>query len=185
MTKEEYIKMTKEGYIKAKRYWIPKLFEYMQTENWQAFIDRTLASYEVMPEAFNFFDEVPDELKYKFAVDAYIHHGDSIPGVRKAVRRALKWGKPVLPEELAGAQEITVYRAGEEPIGKAKYRISWTTDKSIALFFLNDYRGRHANYLYRGKIRPNHIIAYTDERGEREVMQYGHVYAIEDITPTS
>ena len=103
--------------------------------------------------------------------------------MRKAVRGALKYGRPTLPEELKGVDAITIYRAGEEPLEKSKYRISWTVSKDIALFFLNEWSSRHANFLYRGKIRPEHIIAYCNEREEKEVMQYGHVYDIEDITP--
>ena len=169
-------------YMRQKEFWLPDLMESRRAGDWNAFITRALACYEVMPEAFSFFDEVPDELKYQFAIDAYMHHGDSIPAVRKAVRNALKWGRPELPKEIADAQEITVYRAGEEPIDKAKYRISWTTDKSVAEFFLSAYIGRHASHLYKGKIKPEHIICYTNDRKEQEIMQYRHVYDIEDIT---
>lgn len=159
----------------------PKLLAHQQRGEWKEFINIALTVYEVMPIAFMFYEEVPDELKYDFAIQAYIHHGDSIPAVRKAVRSALRYGKPNLPHELAEMDEITVYRAGEEPIEKSPYRISWTTDKSVALFFLNDYIGRHASHLYKAKIKPEKIIAYTDDRNEKEIMQYRNVYDIEEL----
>lgn len=172
-----------ETYMRIRASRLPELLECRAAGKWREFCEIALKCYEVMQDAFIFYDEVPDNMKYDFAIDAYIHHGDSIPAVRKAVRGALKYGRPTLPEELKGVDAITIYRAGEEPLEKSKYRISWTVSKDIALFFLNEWSSRHANFLYRGKIRPEHIIAYCNEREEKEVMQYGHVYDIEDITP--
>ena len=169
-------------YICTKKTYLPQLLEYREAGNWEKFTDLALAVYEVMPEAFFFYDEIPDSLKYDFAVQAYLHHGDSIPAVRKAVRGARKYGKPTLPPELQEQEEITIYRAGEEDIEKCKYRISWTTGLEVAYFFLNEYQHRHANHLYRAKIKTADIIAYTDERNEKEVMQYRKVFCIEDIT---
>lgn len=134
-----------------------------------------------MPEAFSYFEEVPDSLKYNFAISAYIHHGDSVPAVRKAVRSAARYGKAELPQSLQSQEAITVYRAGEEDITKCRYRLSWTTDINVALFFLNEYRHRHAAHLYKGKIRPADVIAYIDERQEREIIQYRKVFDIEEI----
>ena len=178
-----FAEMQKRGYLRQQEFFAPKLMEYRQHGQWQQFIDLTLSVYELMPLAFSFYDEVPDNMKYQFAIGAYIHHGDHVPAVRKAVRTAARYGKAELPAELAEADTITVYRAGEETIEKAKYRISWTTDYEIADFFLNKYIGRHANRLYMGEIRPTDIIAYCDERNEKEVMQYGKVFNISDITP--
>ena len=36
--------------------------------------------------------------------------------------------------------------------------------------------------MYKGIISANHIIACTNDRHEREVMQYGSVYDIEEIS---
>lgn len=180
--KIDFREFQRQQYIRMQEHLTPKLLEHYHVGNWQEFINMTLSCYEVMPIAFCFYDEVPDNMKYSFCTEAYTNHGDSIPAVRKAVRSALKYGQPELPEELKNAQEITVYRAGEEPIDKARYRISWTTDKSVAEFFLSAYIGRHASHLYKGKIKPEHIICYTNDRKEQEIMQYRHVYDIEDIT---
>ena len=178
-----FLEFQRRQYIRRQNYLAPKLLEYARREDWQEFINMALACYEVLPIAIQFYRDIPDNLKYEFCTQAYINHGDSLPAVRKAVREALKYGRPELPEELKQAQEITVYRAGEEPPEKAKYRISWTTDKTVAEFFLNTYIGRHATHLYRGKIKPCHIIAYTNDRNEKEIMQYRHVFNIEDISP--
>lgn len=175
--------MQQRQYERNKALFTPRLMEYRQRGQWQDFIDLALSVFEVMPLAFSLYDEVPDSMKYQFAIDAYIHHGDSIPAVRKAVRTAGKYGKATLPPEIESEQEITIYRAGEEPIEKAKYRISWTTDYDVADFFLNKYKGRHATHLYCGKIKTPDIIAYCDARNEKEIMQYGKVFDIEEITP--
>lgn len=170
------------GQISIAEFWRPQLLELANAGKWKEFVEFALARYETLPDAFMFYDKLPDNLKYYFCTEAYTHHGDSLPIVRKAVRSALKYGKPKLPKKLATADEITVYRAGEEPINLARYRISWTTDKKVALFFLNEYNGRHASHLYRGKIKPEKIICYTNDRKEKEIMQYNNVYDLEEIT---
>lgn len=173
---------TRKRYTAQKRRFLPELMRYRAAGEWQKFIDRALTVYEVMPEAFKHFDEVPDSMKYDFAISAYIHHGDSIPAVRRAVRSCRRYGAPKLPADLRDKEQITVYRAGEEPRGKAAYRLSWTTDRRIAEFFLNEYVHRHANYLYQAQIKTADIIAYVDDREEREVLQYRKVFDIQDIT---
>jgi len=177
--------LQRQIYMNQKAAFLPKLMEYRAAGEWQKFIDITIAAYEVMPEAFRYFDEVPDDLKYDFAILAYIRHGDSIPAVRRAVRVCRRYGAPELPADLRDKEQITVYRAGEEPPDKAKYRISWTTDLSVAKFFFSEYNKRHANYLYQAQIKTADIIAYVDDSEEREVMQYRKVFDIQDITPTA
>lgn len=171
-------------YMNQKTEFLPRLMEYRAAGDWQTFINIAIAVYEVMPEAFRYFDEVPDDLKYDFAIQAYKSHGDSIPAVRRAVRVCRRYGAPELPADLRDKEQITVYRAGEEPPDKAKYRISWTTDLSVAKFFFAEYNKRHANYLYQAQIKTADIIAYDDGE-EREVMQYRKVFDIQDITPTA
>lgn len=180
--KISYAEYQRRQYICTKKAFLPQLLEYKTAGKWKEFTELALSSYEVLPEAFSFYDEMPDSLKYDFAVKAYTNHGDSIPAVRKAIQGARKYGKPTLPPELQAQEEITIYRAGEEDIENCKYRISWTTDLERAYFFLNTYQNRHANYLYRAKIKTADIIAYTDARNEKEVMQYCKVFCIEDIT---
>ena len=177
-----FAEFQKRQYMRAKKEHLPRLINSAINGKWNDFISITLACYEVMPEAFQFYDEIPDGLKYDFAISAYQNHGDSIPAVRKAVRGAAKYGKATLPAELKTQDTITVYRAGEEDITKCKYRLSWTTDRSIAEFFLNTYIHKHASHLYEAQIRPADIIAYTDGRNEKEVIQYRKVFNIREIT---
>lgn len=178
-----FAELRKREYIRTKKANLPRLYNSAVNGKWDDFISITLSVYEVMPEAFTYFYKfVPDSLKYDFAISAYTNHGDSIPAVRKAVRGAAKYGKATLPAELKTQDTITVYRAGEEDITKCKYRLSWTTDRSIAEFFLNTYINRHARHLYEAQIRPAEIIAYTDDRKEKEVIQYRKVFNIREIT---
>ena len=142
---------------------LERLRDYICQNNWEAFINTSLCNPQVLAKAFTVYDDVPDNLKYQFTIDAYTHTGARLPGVRKAVRGLRKYGKPELPEEIATQDTITVYRAGEESIGKAPYRLSWTTDKRVAEFFLNDYCRKHASHLFRAKIHTADMI----ERNER------------------
>lgn len=172
-----------EEYDERFEYAVHKLLEARASADWEGFVHTALTMWESMPFAFGFFAEVPDDLKYDFALRAYQNHGDSVPAVRKAVRTLKRYGEPNLPEQFTDVDYIQVFRAGEEPINLAKYRLSWTTNKDVALFFLNGYRGGlHANYLYRAKIRPSDVIAYTNDMQENEIIQYRKVYDIEDIT---
>lgn len=176
-----YDEFQHKQYLAQQQFFTPQLLEHMAKGEWEEFVHLALKVYEIMPIAFRYYDKVPDNLKYDFCIQAYLHHGDSIPAVRKAVREALKYGKPKLPKNMQNADFIEVYRAGEETIDKAPYRISWTTKKEVALFFLNEWRERHANHLYKAKIKPQDIIAYTNDREEFEIMQYRKVYDITEI----
>lgn len=180
ITFEEY---SRQGYLIDEARGATILLEYRSRQQWQEFIKYTLTHWQAMRFAFRFYDEIPDSMKYSFAIEAYIHHGDSIPAVRRAVRTAAKYGKPELPADIAAQETITIYRAGEEPIEKSKCRISWTTDYNVAVFFYSEYMHKHANHLYQGTIRTADIIAYCDDRQEKEVMQYRKVYDIKEITP--
>ena len=154
------------------------LLQYRKENNWQGFCDTVLCDWRLIPYAMWVYDEMPDEYRRDFIVGCYVHHGDSVPAVRKAVRQLPKNGINELPEGVRCAEYITVYRAGEEELSKTQYRISWTTSKDTALFFMNDYIGSHATYLYEAKIRPCDVIAYTDDRNEHEVMQYRKVFDV-------
>lgn len=150
--------------------------------NWNKFVEQATHWPEFYPLTFKFFDKIENEkLKYEFALDAYQHRGDHVPIVRHAVRKCAKFKKEnlpeeyQLPEELKKAESITVYRAGEESIEKARYRISWTTSKETAEWFMYKWRGRHAHNLYQGIINPEKVIAYIDDRKESEILQYADV----------
>ncbi len=159
---------------------IPELFEMVKNGNWSEFSETVHARYEVMEVAFQYFYPLmPEQYRRDFVVGCYIHHGDSIPLCREALRNLPPNGINELPDDYKSLSELTVYRAGEEPIEEAGERMSWTLDKKMAVFFFKEYRNRHATYLYRAKIKPADVIAYTDQREEKEVIQYKGVYDIE------
>ena len=88
-----------------------------------------------------------------------------------------------IPAEMIGLPEIEVYRAGEESLDKAAYRISWTTSIDVARWFYDravtfQWPQRH---IYKGIFKPEKIIWYTDGRKEKEVMQYNGVRNIVEI----
>lgn len=131
-----------------------------------------------MQLSFAFYKYFPEEIKRRFALGCYMHKGDWLPCCRSAVRKLEKRGLQELPEEYADKQEIIVYRGGEEEPNKAKYRLSWTLDKEKAAWFYN-HPAQRANYLYRAKIKPCDVIAFLDDRNEKEILQYRKVYDIE------
>ena len=112
-----------------------RLDDARKTGDWEEYIKVGTVYPEVMDYAFEFYDMVPDNLKYKFAISAYIRHGDSLPSVRRAVRNASRYGEPELPDEIKDLEIVDIYRAGEEKINKSKYRISWTLDLETAVWF--------------------------------------------------
>jgi len=178
ITQEEFEQMQLEHQQKIRDI----LIDLVKKEEWEKFVDTAICYPEAYPFSFIWFDKVPSELKRKFAVAAYSHHGDSIPCVRKAIRSLSKCEAPKLPKKLADKEVITVYRAGEEDITKCKYRISWTTNKKVALFFLNTWQGKHATHLYEAKIKTKDILAHTNDRKENEILQYRKVFDITEIT---
>ena len=137
-----------------------------------------------LPHAFcSYYECVPDEHRYNFLMDLYAHGGDGIAAIRKEVRTALKYGSPVLPPELDGMDTITVYRAGDEDIKKAAYRLSWSTDREKAEWFMvySGLRKASDMHLYQGEIKREKIIAYVDSREESEIVQYRGVKNIQEI----
>ena len=150
--------------------------------NWSAMSAFMSCNSKWMAETFEaYYDSVPDNERYKFLIDLYSDGGDRIGSIRKAMRTARKYGSPVLPPDFGDV--ITVYRAGDESINKAPYRLSWTTDLEKAKWFMN-YSGRMKKadmHLYTGEIRREKVIAYFDGRSEKEIIQYGSVKNIKEI----
>lgn len=159
---------------------LPIAAEHALSRDWESFSTLVQSVYEIMPEAFEFFyDDMPTEYRRDFVIGCYMHNGDSLPEVRKAVKDLPSGEAYSLPDNLRDANYLTVYRAGEEEPGEAARRISWTLREEVARFFMYEYAGRHAQRLYAAKIRPADVIAYTDERKEAEILQYLGVYEIE------
>lgn len=81
-------------------------------------------------------------------------------------------------------EKLTVYRAGDEPLHLAKCRISWTTDLEVAKWFSDRAAAFHQSqrHLYKGTIKPEQFIWYTDDREEKEIMQYTSVSNVMEIS---
>lgn len=130
-----------------------------------------------------YFDEVPKEYRRDFLIELFMNHGDTIPAIRSQVKKIRKYGEPVLPLELEGQNPIVVYRAGSEPLDRAAYRMSWTIDRKVAEHFIvySGLRFMSDMHLYRGTIAREKILANTNGREEKEIIQYHGVRNIEDL----
>ena len=160
---------------------LPTIAECALTGEWEDFSIKVQVMYETMPEAFYYFyEDMPEEYRHDFVVSCYQSHGDSLEDCREALRELPPNGLEELPEEYRNLAELTVYRAGEEPIDEAEGYFSWTLDESVARFFKDrfPFEKRH---LYRAHIKPSDVIAYTDDREEKEVIQYMSVYDVEEM----
>lgn len=136
----------------------------------------------IMEEGFAlYYDRIPDDMKYAFVTEIFTHNGDNCPSIREALIDARDYGSPDLPEWMG--KTVTVYRGCCESIDEAPWSISWTTDQDVAEFFANRcmHFRRQKGHVYKGKICAAHIIAYTNDRHEHEVMQYGSVFDVEEI----
>ena len=169
--------------IKSRAHYLPAIADAALSGDWEEFTTLVHYSPETINDVFtDFYAAMPMEYRRDFVVGCYMHHGDSYYLCRLALRNLPRNGASELPEGYRDADEITVYRAGEEPIEEAPERISWTLSEEKARWFMNDYGLRHANHLFRAHIRPSDVIAYDNGREEQEIMQYRSVYNVEDIT---
>lgn len=161
---------------------LPKVAECALTGDWEEFTTGVHMIKETMLEAFlYFYEDMPAEYRRDFVVGCYDSHGDSLDLCRQALIELPCRGLEELPEEYRDQDQITVYRAGEEPLDQAADRISWTLDLDKARWFRDEYIWKHAKHLYQAHIRPCDVIAYSNDREESEVMQYQSVYDVEEI----
>lgn len=154
--------------------------------DWEKVSSLIILNPEIMEDGLKrVYPLLPDDYKFSIPTECQRHHGDCMPGVRRYVRQARKYA-PIekrIPAEMIALPEIEVYRAGTEPLDKAAYRISWTTSLDVAKWFYDRaitfrWPQRH---IYRGIIKPEKIIRYTDGRQEKEVMQYNSVRNIVEL----
>lgn len=177
-TPEEWEKLQE----KSKAELFKRIQELANAQKWEEFCTIVEVHPEIMGPAFDlFYNNIPEQYKREFTLECYMYKGDRIAQVRRAIRKLPPAGLTELPKEYSKQKTITIYRAGEEHIEKAKYRLSWTLSKETALFFLNKYVFRHANYLYQADIFPKDVIAYTNERNEKEVIQYRKVFNVKEL----
>lgn len=123
--------------------------------------------------------------RYRITINCYVKDGYNFP--RKLII-GLKKIKPSgwldnmkLPDLNA---PVTVYRASRTPPGESiKNETSWTIDKDTAMFFYCRPRvvEKEETYFYQASILPKDIIAYTEERGEYEVIQHRGVFDVKPL----
>jgi len=175
LTDEERFKLLADEYFEAVEY-----------EDWESVSSLIVLNPNIMAEGLELvYHRLPNEYRYSIPTQCYTHNGDRMPIIRKYVRQARKYA-PIetrIPAEMIVLPEIEIYRAGEEPLDKAAYRISWTTSLDVAKWFYDRavplrWPQRH---IYKGVIRPEKIICYTDSRQEKEVMQYNNVRNIVEL----
>ncbi len=165
---------------------VGKYFEAVEYEDWDEVFSLIELNPHIMAEGLELvYRRLPDEYKYMIPTSCYTHNGDHMPIVRKYVRQARKYA-PIekrIPAEMITLPEIQVYRAGAETIDKARYSISWTTSLDVAKWFYDRAVARRQpqRHIYKGVIKPEKIICYTNGRQEQEVMQYNNVRNIVEI----
>lgn len=161
----------------------------MQKKDWKEF--EKVACYDAENAVgllYRHENLLPKDLKCRIAIYHYVHHGDLSPIIRKYVCVALPYRpknwRDALPETVRELDSFVVYRAGSEPIEKAKYSISWTLLLDTAKWFA----ARHKHYfpdqeqhLYRGTISADKVIAYLDDCNEFEIVQYRNVKDVEEL----
>lgn len=163
-----------------------RLDDAVKNNDWEKVSSLIILNPDIMEDGLKrVYPLLPDEYKFSIPTECQTHNGDRMPGVRKYVRQARKY-VPIekrIPIEMIGLPEIEVYRAGVEPLDKAAYRISWTTSLDVARWFYDraaTFRWPQG-HIYKGIIKPEKIIWYTDGRKEKEVMQYNSVRNIVEL----
>ena len=158
----------------------------MRNKDWEKISSLIILNPQIMAMGLEAaYQILPDAYKFSIPTQCLIHNGNHIPTVRKYVRQARKFASidERIPVDIIAQREVTVYRAGEEPLDKAAYRISWTTSLDVAKWFYDRavFRQLPRRHLYKGIIKPEKIIWYTNDRKEKEVMQYNNVKGIVEI----
>ena len=177
--REEFFRLIREEWDAD---YAAELAKAAERGDWWRWSDIAASRKELHTQAFSKRPDGIDDVIWEEAViRAYVFGGDSNEHVRRAVIELCE-GEPsdVVGPELTGDVAV-VWRGGEETIEEAPYRISWTTDPNTALFFMFMYKHKHAQRLYRAKIRTSEVFRYVQYRNEDEVFQYGKVYDVQCV----
>ena len=159
------------------------LEDYAKAGDWEAVCCFISLQPFIMEEGFGlYYDRIPDEMKFDFVTSLYTHNGDGCANIRKALLEIRKYGDPKLPDWVKDKDVITIYRGSNSGIRRAADAISWTTEKDVAEWFANRFiRVGKKGHVYEAKIKVDDILSYTNERLEREVMQYRKVFGVHEI----
>ena len=167
----------------AKELEAAKLIEYSFT-NYRAF------GFQIRKaEALMMFRTRFNSLKALHSCFCMVYSSDGYNFPKDLIREFQKLFEAIEPEERIFCRPedeknslpdvLKVYRATESSPRKAKWEYSWTINLQCAGFFAAR-RDPHIKIM-EGEIKKADIIAYTNERHEFEVIQYGKVYNIKEM----
>ena len=130
-----------------------------------------------------FFDQIPDSQKYEIVMDVYTYLEAA-----RGMSKFLKAIKPLTPagmldpiqDRIDHGGNIRVYRGGVL-VKNPALSPSWTLSRDRAEWFAKRYLFMGDSVLYAGVIQARDVIAYTDERGEAEIVQYRSVKNIQIV----
>ena len=132
-----------------------------------------------------YMDSFTDKkLLYNLILSVYTNDGYDFP--KRIIRKTKQLAKDIPEDErLHGLQSderfIRVWRGttvkDPEAASLLRTSISWTTDKSVAIFFAN----RCGRVVWEGIIDRKKIIAFCQDRNESEVLQHMNVKDIHMI----
>lgn len=177
---EAFMKMV----LQQRQDYLDEIEQYAQSGDWDGVCSMIQHLPFIMEVGFDlYYDRIPDNMKYEFVTELFTHNGDHCANIRKALTEVRKYGSPELPDWMKGKEAITVYRGCGSSINTVGDGISWSTNRKVAEFFANccTVKRRVRGHVYEAKIHPEDIIAYTDDRNEQEVMQYGKVFDIREV----
>jgi len=129
------------------------------------------------------YEEIPDSQKYQIVLEVYTNMRYQQKGILKYLR-AIKSHAPddmldAISDYIDSNKNIVVYRGGLQD-ENAILKPSWTISKEKAIWFASKYnRSGKSTVLYKGIIKADNVIAYTDCRSEKEIIQYRSVKNIE------
>lgn len=163
-----------------------RVFDLASQKKWEEFCTELLVHDEIIEEALNhYYDEIPENFRRELVLGSYVNNGWKLQAVREAVKKLSCNGLNELPDEYAGKEKITIYRAGYESIDKVNEGLSWSLDEEKAIYFLERKYYFHQNvHLYQACIFPKNVISYQDET-EKEVIQYRKIFDVKEINDPS
>lgn len=176
-------------YSTAPLLYVPKdmkerIEDYYQKGDWESVCACIMRGRDYQDLLFcQYFDKLPDKYKHDLPINIYVDQEKVSPIIAYEVIRSEMYGKPTIPAELAGQDTLTVYRGGNEDIEDAPLHLSWTWDKNRAIWFMlrPGFCGDQV-HLYEGKIDVKDVTEFTNERQEKEIIQFGKVRDVKELT---
>jgi hypothetical protein len=105
-------------------------------------------------------------------------------------RTILRWIKAADKEKIMDEEELKKYKEFPEVLtvyrgcrtAKALKGMSWTLSEEKGRWFADRFSTNRGGVTYRAKIRKEDIIAYTNSRGEQEIiLDYQKIFDVEEV----